>query len=48
MVRFRKVLNDYSIDSPKKRKEHKPTVRNIADELYLAPSHLNFLVKKYS
>ncbi|WP_344830608.1 helix-turn-helix domain-containing protein [Chryseobacterium ginsenosidimutans] len=48
MVRFRKVLNAYSIDTPNKIKEHKPTVKNIADELHLTPSHLNFLVKKYT
>ncbi|RXK87042.1 helix-turn-helix domain-containing protein [Filimonas effusa] len=48
MVRFRKVLNTYSIDTPNKRKEHRPTVRSIAEELHLTPSHLNFLVKKYT
>lgn len=48
MIRFRKVLNTYSIDSPNNRRERKPTVKNIADELHLTPSHLNFLVKKYT
>lgn len=48
MIRFRKVLNAYAIDAPDKRKERKPTVRNIAGELHLTPSHLNFLVKKYT
>ncbi|EDM37873.1 transcriptional regulator, AraC family protein [Pedobacter sp. BAL39] len=47
MIRFRKVLNTYAIDAQVKWKG-KPTVRNIADELNLTPSHLNFLVKKYT
>lgn len=48
MVRFRKVLDSYSIDAPNKRKDRKPTVSTIAGELHLTPSHLNFLVKKYT
>ncbi|EGK00765.1 hypothetical protein HMPREF9455_03039 [Dysgonomonas gadei ATCC BAA-286] len=48
MIRFRKVLDTYSIDAPNKRKERKPTVKNIANELHLTPSHFNFLVKKYT
>ncbi|MGO3195361.1 MAG: helix-turn-helix domain-containing protein [Sphingobacterium sp.] len=48
MIRFRNVLDSYSIDSSIKRKEQKPTVSDIADELNLTPSHLNFLIKKYT
>lgn len=48
MVRFRNVLDSYSIDAPGRRKERKPTVKHIADELHLTPSHLNFLIKKYT
>lgn len=48
MVRFRRVLDTYAVDAPNKRREEKPTVRTIADELNLTPSHLNFLVKKYT
>jgi AraC-like DNA-binding protein len=48
MVKFRKVLDAYAIDAPDIRKEGRPTVRKIADELNLTASHLNFLVKKYT
>ncbi|PQA59912.1 helix-turn-helix domain-containing protein [Siphonobacter curvatus] len=48
MIRFRNVLNAYSIDAPTAKKEQRPSVRSIAAELHLTPSHLNFLIKKYT
>lgn len=48
MIRFRNILNTYAIDAAEYKRGRKPTVKNMADELHLTPSHLNFLVKKYT